>query len=149
MLEYKRLKQNDLFSTIERNAISVDTVTVLVHNVSSLPRYVGDIVSGNIIINNYIIGFTETQIKPSDCTSKIGETLSFFNINFNSNENKFLSSPYGYRNDVALLNEFDANGVSILSFKKQTFANRVFALMLGYRKQSMHMQEFFRMLQYL
>ena len=149
MLEYKRLKQNDLFSTIERNAISVDTVTVLVHNVSSLPRYVGDIVSGNIIINNYIIGFTETQIKPSDCTSKIREILSFFNINFNSNENKFLSSPYGYRNDVALLNEFDANEVSILSFKKQTFANRVFALMLGYRKQSMHMQEFFRMLQYL
>ena len=33
LLEYERLKQNDLFSTIKRNALSGDTVTVLVHNV--------------------------------------------------------------------------------------------------------------------
>ena len=31
LLEYERLKQNDLFSSIKRNAISCDTVTV--HNV--------------------------------------------------------------------------------------------------------------------
>ena len=35
-MEYERLKRNDLFSTIKRNAISNDTVTVLVHNVKSL-----------------------------------------------------------------------------------------------------------------
>ena len=33
LLEYERLKQNDLFSSVKRNAISCDTVTVLVHNV--------------------------------------------------------------------------------------------------------------------
>ena len=32
-LEYERLKQNDLFSTVISNAISCDTVTVLAHNV--------------------------------------------------------------------------------------------------------------------
>ena len=77
------------------------------------------------------------------------ETLNLFNINFNNNENKFLSLAYKCRNDVAVLNKFDANGVSVLSFRKHAFADRVFTLMLVYRKQSMHMQEFFQMLQYL
>ena len=81
LLEYERLQQNDLFSRIKRNAISGDTVTVLVHNVRSLPRHVYDILSDNRIINNDIIGFTETQIKPSDSTSKVIQTLNVFNIN--------------------------------------------------------------------
>ena len=58
-----------------------------------------------------------------------------------------MSLAYGL-NDVIVLNKFDANGVSNLSFKKHAFANRIFTLMLVYRKQSMHMQEFL-MLQYL
>ena len=94
MLEYERLKQNDLFSTVKRNAISGNTVTVLVHNVRSLLGHVDDIVSDNRIINNNNIGFMETQIKPSDSACKIIETLSLFNINFNNNENEFLSLGY-------------------------------------------------------
>ena len=58
LLEYERLKQNDLFSTIKTNAISNDTVGVLIHNVRSLARHVDD----SRIINNGIISFTETQI---------------------------------------------------------------------------------------
>ena len=143
LLEYERPKQNGLFSTIKRNAISGDTVTVLVHNVRSLPRHVDDIVSDKRIINNNI-RFTETQIKPSDSTCKIIETLNVFNFNFNNNENKFLSLAYVCRNDLAVLKKFDANGVSILSFKKHAFVDRVLTLMLLYRKQSMHMLEFFQ-----
>ena len=115
----------------------------------SLPRHADDISSDNGIINNDIIGFTETQFKPSDSTSKIIETLNVFNINFNINGNKFLSLAYGCRNDVDVLNKFDANSASIISFKKHAFADRIFTLILVYRKQSMHMQEFFQMLQYL
>ena len=70
----------------------------------------------------------ETQIKPSNSTCKIIETLNLFNISFNNNENKFLSLAYGCRNDVAVLNKFDVNGVSILNFKKHDFADRVFTL---------------------
>ena len=106
----------------------------------SLPRHVDDIVSDNRIINNNITGFKETQIKSSDSTCKIIETLKLPNINFNNNENKFLHWAYSCRNDVAVLNKFDANRVSILSFKKHAFANRVFTLMLVYRKQSIHMK---------
>ena len=78
----------------------------------SFPRHVDDIVSDNRIVNNDIIRFTETQIKPSNSNSKIIKTFNFFNINFNSNENTFLSLAYGCRNDVALLNKFDAEYLS-------------------------------------
>ena len=78
----------------------------------SLPRHVDDIVSDNRIVNNDIIRFTETEIKPSNSNSKIIKTFNFFNINFNNNENKFLSLAYGCRNDVALLNKFDAEYLS-------------------------------------
>ena len=83
---------------------------MFVHNVRSLSKYIDDIVSDDRIINNdiidlyiilyyiqklyyiyillYILLYTETQIKPSDSTFKIMETLNFFNINFNNDENK-------------------------------------------------------------
>ena len=77
------------------------------------------------------------------------ETLKFFNINFNNNENEFLSLAYGRRNNVAVLVRFDANGVAVFSFKKHAFSDILFTLMLIYRKQSMQMQEFSEMLQHL
>ena len=126
-----------------------DTITVVVHNVRSHSKQVDDVVSDDKIINNGIIGFTETQIKPSDSTWKIIETLNFSNINFNNDENKVLSLVYGCRNNVSVLDNFDANGVSIFSFMKHAFADRVFTLMLVYRKQSKQMQEFSQMLQNL
>ena len=109
------------------------------HNVRSLSKHVDDIVSDRRIINNDI----ETQISLSDSTRRIVETLNFFNLNFNNSEDKFLSLAYGYRNNVAVLDKFDGNGVSIFIFKKHAFADRVFTLMLVYRKHSMPMQEFF------
>ena len=50
-----------------------------------IQRHVDDIVSDNIIVYNDIIGFTETQIKPSDSTCKVMGTLNLFNNNFNNN----------------------------------------------------------------
>ena len=144
MFEYERLKHNSLFSIIKRNNIWGNKITVFVHNTQSLSKHIDDIVSDDRIINNSITGFTETQIKPSGSTCKM-ETLNFFNINFNNNVNKFLSLGYGCRNK----NKFDANGVSIFSFKKHAFADIVFTLMLVYRKQSMLMQVFSQMFQYL
>ena len=91
-------------------------------------------------MNNELIGFTETLINPAYSTCKITEVLNFFNINLNNNENKFLSLPYRCRNDVIVLNKFEANGVSILSFKKNFFAERVFTLMLLYRRQFLQAQ---------
>ena len=60
----------------------------------SLSKHVDDIVTDNRVMNNDIIGFTETQINPSDSTCKIIEILNLFNISFNKNENKFLRLIY-------------------------------------------------------
>ena len=49
--------------------------------------------------------------------------LNLSDINFNKNENKFLSLSYRYRKDIAVLNKFDTNRLSILSLKKHSFAN--------------------------
>ena len=80
---------NDLCYSIKVNTFSDDTVTIFVHNVISLWRYIDDIVSNDRIIDNDIKGFTETQIYPSGSTCKVTERLNFFNININNNENKF------------------------------------------------------------
>ena len=74
---------------------------IFVHNVRSLSKHVNDIVSDSIIMNNDIIGLIETQISLSDSTSRIVETLNFFNINFKNSEDEFLSLAYGCRNNVA------------------------------------------------
>ena len=58
LLEYRRLKQNNLFPTIKRNFILFDTVTVYVHNLRSPSRHVDDMVSNIRILNNDITGFT-------------------------------------------------------------------------------------------
>ena len=58
LLEYGSLKQNDLLSTVKRDAIACDAV--LAHNMRSLPRYIDGVLSDNRIINNVIIGFMET-----------------------------------------------------------------------------------------
>ena len=86
-------------------------------------------------MNNGIIGFTETQISMSDSTCKIIETQNFVNIDFDKNE-KNLNIIYGCRNDVAVLDKFETNGVYILSFKRHFFANKVFTLILVYKKHS-------------
>ena len=112
----------------------------------SLSKHNDDIVTDRRIINNDIIGFTETQIGLSGSTCRIVEKFIFFHLNFNNSEDKVLSLTYGYRNNVAVLGKFDANGVSIFSFKKHDFADSV---MLVYRIRSMQMQELFQMLQYL
>ena len=55
----------------------------------------------------------------------------------------------GCRSDVVVLGKFDANGISILGFKKHAFANRVFTLMLVNRNQSTGCKNFLPVLQYL
>ena len=77
MLEYEDLKESDLFSAIKRRAFSDDTITGFVHNIRQLPRHVDYLVSENRVIINDIIGFTKTQIKPSDSTCKTIEMLIF------------------------------------------------------------------------
>ena len=101
------------------------------------------------LYENNDIRFEETQINSSYSTCKIIETLSLSSIGFNNKENKFLNLAYGCTNDTTVSNKFYTNGVSIFSFKKYDFANRVFILMLICRKQSLGLQEFSQFMEYL
>ena len=70
LLEYERLKQIDLFSTIKRNTFSDDPITVLV-DVISFSEHTDDILRDHRMVNNGIIGFTKTRINLSYSTRKI------------------------------------------------------------------------------
>ena len=41
--------------------------------------------------------------------------MNFFDVDFANNENNIFSFVYRFRNDVAVLNKFNANGLSILT----------------------------------
>ena len=62
-------------------------------------------------INSDIIEFTETQIHPSDSTSRIIELLNFSNI---SNKDKFLVLASGCKNDVAVVDKLDTDKLECL-----------------------------------
>ena len=98
----------------------------------TLSKHVDDIVSNDRTIDNDAVWFTETEINLSDSTCKIIKIFSFFNINVNKSENRFLNLANRCRNDVAVLYKFNGDGVSIFSFRKHAFANKVFTLILVY-----------------
>ena len=62
--------------------------------------------------------------------------------------NIIFSLAYGCRNNVVILDKFKANRISIFSFQKYVFADKVFTLMLVYREQSLGMQELSQLMQY-
>ena len=70
MLEYERLKQNDLFTKIKRNTISEDTLTVFFHNVRSLSKHVNGILGNDRImddeITEWILRTNPMDITPGD-----------------------------------------------------------------------------------
>ena len=80
--EYEGLKNHCLFLTRESSLVSDDTLTIYVLNMQSLEQRVNNIVGDYRCLKNDVIGFTETQIKPSDYISKIGDTFKDFHMNF-------------------------------------------------------------------
>ena len=66
-------------------------------------------------INSDIIEFTETQIHPSDSTSRIIELLKFFNIKLKNNKDKFLVLASGCKNDVVVVDKLDTNRIFIFT----------------------------------
>ena len=95
-------------------------------------------------INSDIIEFTETQIHPSNSTSRIIELLNFFNIKLKNNKDEFLVLAFGCKTDVVVVDKLDTNQILIFTSYKHGFSDRMFVLMLVCRKQSMQMLEFFR-----
>ena len=60
LLEYERLKQNDLFATIKKITISEDALTILVNNIRSLSKHVNNVISDDRIMNSGNIRLTKS-----------------------------------------------------------------------------------------
>ena len=73
--EYDWLKDHCLFSIIDRNAVSDHTLTKFIWNVRSLAKHFNGIVHGCMCLKNAAIEFKENQMKPSDFTSIMDDTL--------------------------------------------------------------------------
>ena len=65
-------------------------------------------------------------------------------MNFNNNNNKFLSLAYGCQDNIAIIRKFDINGISITNLRKDRACYDSV-----YWKQVMSLDEFCRVLEYL
>ena len=100
-------------------------------------------------MKNDSIESTENHMKPLDYTSKIDDTLKDSNMNFNNNDNRFLSLACVRQDCTAIFRKFNISGISIISLGKDTFTEFVFTSMLAYLKQAMSWDEFCRIFWYL
>ena len=64
-------------------------LTIFTMNVRSLAKHTQDFVNDYRVLKNEVVGFTETQIKPSDSTCLKNEVIKEYYMNYNKNENKF------------------------------------------------------------
>ena len=149
LVEYERLKNHSLFAEIEKNTVSNETLTLLILNVRSLKKHVNDLVNDYRIIKNDIVGFTETQVNPSDSMELVNEKFHNFLMNYDNNNNKYLSLAYGYQDNIFMLRRFVINGISMFSFRKDVFSEKIITMVLVYRAQSMTLEEFREILDYL
>ena len=51
-------------------------------NVQSLAKHVQDLINDYKVLKDYVVGFTETQIKPSDSTCLINEVFKNKKVDF-------------------------------------------------------------------
>ena len=134
--EYERLRQNSIFDTIEKVAISEDTTTLLLVKVRSMLNHALDIVSDDRLINNDILSFTETQIQPHYSNSTIQSLFKNFVIYFNNNSNTFLTLAYGMHNNLELIDRDDFPGLSVLNIVKGSYSKILLMLMTLYKPNS-------------
>ena len=87
-------------------------------------------------------------MKPSGSTSIIYDMLKDYNMNFNNN-GKSLCLAYEHQDDIAVIRKFGINGISMISFRKDNFTERIFTLMIVHWKKAMSLMEFYWMRQCL
>ena len=72
----------------------------------------------------------------SDSTSIVDEILNDLNMNFNNNDEEFLSLAYWCQDNAAVIRKFDGNNTSIISLEKACFHINVV-----YQKQATSLDE--------
>ena len=146
--EYEWLKNHSLFSKIDRNAALDDSLTIFISYVRSLvvKRLNKRYCMNYRCLKNDAVGFTKTQIKPSNSPFIMDGKLKFLIWIFIK---MVISLVYGSQDDIVIIWKFYIIGISIIRLRKDNLTDHVFTLVLFYWKKAMSLDEFSRMLEYL
>ena len=146
--EYERLRRNEnILPTIEYYKNTDSTLLVTLLNVRSLMKHSVDY----IIMESDVLCFTETQLLPNQNRSDIDtikDQLAPFDISFNNDNDKYKSLAFCYKKHVRLRDSIEAPGISLMTFRKDSFSQKSFVILLLYRSQTVSLMNFFEFSQF-
>ena len=82
-----------------------------------MAKNVSSIVHNRRFLENDVIRYNKTQMKPSGSTSRRDKELKDFNMNFGNSEDKFLDLDNGCENHIVIIRKFDINSISMISLR--------------------------------
>ena len=82
-----------------------------------MAKNVSSIVHNCRFLENDVIRYNKTQMKPSGSTSRRDKELKDFNMNFGNSEDKFLDLDNGCENHIVIIRKFDINRISMISLR--------------------------------
>lgn len=82
-----------------------------------MAKNVSSIVHNRRFLENDVIRYNKTQMKPSGSTSRRDKELKDFNMNFGNSEDKFLDLDNGCENHIVIIRKFDINRISMISLR--------------------------------
>ena len=115
-------------------------------NTRSLKKHAVDIAEESHLMQRDIICLTETQICIYDDVSEIEQTLSDFNIHFNTSEQKFRNLAICLCNDINVVAHERFPGISMIDILKPSFSKQMLRLILLYRNPNSSITLFYERL---
>ena len=136
--EYARLRQSEnQVVTIHDFPLAAISLNICLLNVRSLKLHAIDLKCDNFLINNDLLCLTETQIGFDHSYSDIDEIdqlLNNYKLSYNNDQHKFNSMSIGNDRDLIDVIEYDHSpGFTVLTFRKPSFSDKVFSLLLLYK----------------
>lgn len=99
--EYECLGKNYLLVSIENNPFDDDVFTIVVVNIRSLSKHWKDVSKDCRLFENEFLGFTESQLKPSELQTDLQKTLEPLNMHFYNNEDKSWNLAYSSQKSIS------------------------------------------------
>ena len=112
-------------------------------NTRSLQLHVKDIVAESVLMASDVLCFTETQLLPGHNSSDIESELSDYHMDFNNNDDKFLSIACAVKTPVSITSHEKYSGFSLLTIKKESFLDHEISIGILYRKHANSMFDFY------
>lgn len=121
---------------------SEESLVISLLNVRSLKLHSADIICDRFLPDSDILCLTETQIglEQNNDIYKIEHTLNIFQISFNNDQHRYNSLAVCHRESNLDVLEYEhSSGFSIVKFKKSSFSNKVFLLLLLYQDSRLYL----------